>query len=82
MDKMALAKEREMLQRENEDLRAILKQYLDGITINEDALAGNNPLLIVNQRSNAVLPRPVEQPARPVVIEAAQVTRTIARQYA
>lgn len=81
LDRMALQTEHEALQRENDDLRAILKQYLDGITINEDVLAAPNPLLIINSRSNAVVPRP-EQIQRPTVIEATHVTNTMARQRA
>jgi len=86
LDTAALRQERDALQRENDDLRAILKQYLDGITINEEVLAGPNLLLIVNQRSNAVLSRQGDAGsaagavARPVVVEAAHVTATMARQ--
>lgn len=49
MDNMALTSERERLQKENEDLKAILKQYLDGISVNDDALRVPNPLFIANR---------------------------------
>jgi hypothetical protein len=49
MDNMALESERERLQKENEDLKAILKQYLDGISVNDDALRNPNPLFIANR---------------------------------
>eukprot|EP00698_Gefionella_okellyi_P005414 TRINITY_DN14964_c0_g1_i1.p1 TRINITY_DN14964_c0_g1~~TRINITY_DN14964_c0_g1_i1.p1 ORF type:complete len:502 (+),score=145.78 TRINITY_DN14964_c0_g1_i1:63-1568(+) len=74
LDKAALAREKEALQQENEDLRKILKQYLDGITINEDVLSTANPLLIVNKKSNTMWPeaQPVETRT---VIEGAHVAR-------
>lgn len=56
LDKAAIDKEKARLQRENDDLRAILKQYLDGISVNDDVL--NNPvnsLMVVNQRLQITL---------------------------
>lgn len=41
LDVMAIKKERERLTQENADLRTILKQYLDGISVNEDVM-GNH----------------------------------------
>lgn len=39
------------LEKENADLRSILKQYLDGISVNDDVLNNPvNPLLVVNNR--------------------------------
>ncbi|GMH33964.1 hypothetical protein BSKO_01798 [Bryopsis sp. KO-2023] len=56
LDKGAIDKERDRLKRENTDLRAILKQYLDGISVNVDVM--NNPsntLMVVNQRLQLTL---------------------------
>jgi hypothetical protein len=53
MDNMALEGERARLQKENEDLKAILKQYLDGISVNDDALRNPNPLFITNRAPTA-----------------------------
>ena len=50
LDKVALEKERASLAKENEDLKAILKKYLDGISVNDEVLNRANPLLIVNGR--------------------------------
>mmetsp|Transcript_14746 Transcript_14746/g.41521 ORF Transcript_14746/g.41521 Transcript_14746/m.41521 type:complete len:530 (-) Transcript_14746:148-1737(-) len=51
IDVMAIEKERDRLDKENGDLRAILKQYLDGVSVNEDVINNpTNPLVIVNQR--------------------------------
>lgn len=48
---MAIGKEHARLEKENNDLRAILKQYLDGVSVNEDVINNpTNPLVIVNQR--------------------------------
>merc|ERR1719181_1309945 len=39
LDEQAIERERDRLQRENTDLRSILKQYLDGISVNEDVIS-------------------------------------------
>eukprot|EP00965_Chrysotila_dentata_P023141 767453-Pleurochrysis_carterae.AAC.1 len=53
---MAIEREKERLGRENGDLRSILKQYLDGISVNEDVINAPNPLLVVNHKTNIVMP--------------------------
>lgn len=51
LDKSAIDKERTRLQKENTDLRSILKQYLDGISVNDDVMDNPiNPLMVVNNR--------------------------------
>ena len=51
LDKCAIDKERQRLERENADLRSILKQYLDGISVNDDVMNNPvNPLMVVNNR--------------------------------
>ena len=50
LDKLIKERERDRLLQENEDLQSILKQYLDGISVNEDVLNRANPLLVVNDR--------------------------------
>ena len=51
IDEMAISNEQSRLEKENNDLRAILKQYLDGVSVNEDVINNpTNPLVIVNQR--------------------------------
>ena len=54
LDCMALKGEHRDLTSENQDLRNILTQYLDGISVTEDVLAKHNPLLVVNNRTNIV----------------------------
>ncbi|KAF0685817.1 Aste57867_22339 [Aphanomyces stellatus] len=50
LDAMAIAKEKERLEMENRELQAVLKQYLDGISVNEQVMSSINPLLVVNGR--------------------------------
>ena len=62
LDVNGIERERERLRHENGDLRSILKQYLDGISVNEDVINAPNPLLVVNHKTNIVMPsgrRPV-----------------------
>ena len=37
---------------ENTQLRTLLKQYLDGISVNDEILSQVNPLFVVNHKSN------------------------------
>jgi len=53
LDKLAAEKERETLETENTRLRAILKQYLDGISVSESVLQQQNTLMVVNYKTNA-----------------------------
>ena len=52
LDRLTLDKEKQMLSNENAQLRLLLKQYLDGISVNDEVLSQTNPLFIVNHRSN------------------------------
>mmetsp|Transcript_9321 Transcript_9321/g.22055 ORF Transcript_9321/g.22055 Transcript_9321/m.22055 type:complete len:504 (+) Transcript_9321:62-1573(+) len=52
LDKMAIAKEKQRMGQENVDLRSILKQYLDGISVNADVMGDANPLFVLNNRTN------------------------------
>lgn len=52
LDKLAMNKEKDILMRENMQLRMLLKQYLDGISVNDEILSQVNPLFVVNQRTN------------------------------
>ena len=40
------------LEKENVQLRSILKQFLDGVSVNENVLSGPNPLLVINGKVN------------------------------
>ena len=52
LDKLALDKEKQELVQENQQLRTLLKQYLDGISVNDEILSQVNPLFIVNNKTN------------------------------
>jgi hypothetical protein len=80
LDKFALSKEREKLERQNEDLRLILKQYLDGVSVNEEVMAGTNSLLVVNNRLQLNVPVGSRREAPSVVVEAAHAVMATAKQ--
>ena len=70
LDVMAIERERDRLGNENGDLRSILKQYLDGISVNPDVINNPNPLLVVNHKTNIVIPA-MQPPPPTVVVEGA-----------
>ncbi|XP_048752355.1 dynein regulatory complex subunit 2-like [Ostrea edulis] len=82
LDKLALDKEKQGLMIENQQLRTLLKQYLDGISVNDEILSQVNPLFIINNKTNVKLNVPVTDPRirRPVaqtVIEASHVVKNV-----
>lgn len=82
LDKLALEKEKQGMMVENQQLRTLLKQYLDGISVNDEILSQVNPLFIVNNKTNVKLNVPVTDPRirRPVaqtVIEASHAVKNI-----
>jgi len=62
LDKLALDKEKSLLTQENQQLRNVLKQYLDGISVNDEIMRKNNPLFVVNHKTNVKLSIPVGDP--------------------
>merc|ERR1712060_556540 len=52
LDYLAIEQEGKRLSKENLQLRSILKQFLDGVSVNENVLAAPNPLLVVNGKVN------------------------------
>jgi hypothetical protein len=50
LDKLAIHKQKEQLDKDNTILKSMLKQYLDGISLNDDVLKNMNPLLVVNNK--------------------------------
>lgn len=53
LDTFALDAKKKKLQEENDKLKLILKEYLEGISISEEILAKKNTLLVVNNQTNA-----------------------------
>jgi len=70
LDHLAIEQGRTRLTRENAQLRAILKQFLDGVSVNGDVLSNPNPLLVVNGKVN-LNHVPVKRFETKVCIEAA-----------
>ena len=46
---------------ENDELRVILKQYLNGISITPDTIEVDNPLVVINSRSGIAIHQPVRE---------------------
>jgi hypothetical protein len=57
LDNLTIEKEHSRLQKENQDLQSILKQYIDGISVNEEVMNALNPLMVVNGRINLNKPQ-------------------------
>ena len=75
LDKLAVERQRDRLRKENADLQSILKQYLDGISVNEEVLKKPNPLLVVNGRVNLNAP-PVQVGGVPTRIDGNHMVNT------
>jgi ubiquitin len=75
LDKIAVSREKERLEKENADLQLILKQYLDGIGVNDDVMNSLNPLFVINGRVNLNQP-PVRRIDKPPVIESSHMVST------
>ncbi|KAI4902996.1 hypothetical protein NFI96_012023 [Prochilodus magdalenae] len=76
LEHLCLEREEKVLSRENQQLRVLLKQYLDGITVSDEVLHERNPLLIVSRQSLQATPTSEAQTQkRHTVIEAAHVVQ-------
>lgn len=71
LDVHAIERERDRLGNENSDLRSILKQYLDGISVNEDVINAPNPLLVINHKTNIVMGSAYPRPVANTIVEGA-----------
>lgn len=76
LDKLQIEKEHERLSKENSDLQSILKQYIDGISVNEDVMNGMNPLMVINGRVNMNKPQPMGPDANIPVLEGNHLVET------
>jgi hypothetical protein len=72
LDKLAIQKQKEALVKDNSMLKSLLKQYLDGISLNDEVMRTNNPLFVVNNRIQ-LTQEPVEEDKKPVVVDANMV---------
>lgn len=78
LDKLACDSKKKALEKENKFFKNLLKQYLDGVSVNEDVMTQANPLFVVNNRIQLNRP-PVEREGRQTVVEAAHVAQIRAR---
>ncbi|TMW64998.1 hypothetical protein Poli38472_009165 [Pythium oligandrum] len=67
LDELAIQREKERYENENRELQAILKQYLDGISVNDNVMNNANPLLVVNGRLKLHQLEGVAQKSKPVI---------------
>eukprot|EP01137_Pigoraptor_chileana_P035014 Opistho-2@28421 len=82
LDRLALERDRDELGAENARLRGLLKQYLDGISVSEEVISHENPLFVVNGRTNVRLAQGYGAGTlgnRPTAVDAVHVYNT---QYA
>lgn len=76
LDDLALARDKARLERENRELQQIVRQYLDGVAVNDAALAGANPLLVVNGRLRRLHDPQGSGSAAPPVVDANHMVQT------
>ncbi len=70
LDKLAIDKQKATLEKENLFFKNLLKQYLDGVSVNDDVINANNPLLVINNKVNLNRPPVIpEEGAHTTVIE-------------
>ncbi|XP_056418228.1 dynein regulatory complex subunit 2 [Hyla sarda] len=86
LERWALDREKAVLSQDNQKLRILLKQYLDGISVSNEVLTQHNPLLILNNRSNLpqkgapqvpVTDKRVQRPVHNIIEAAHVVSRTL-----
>ncbi|KAL7891580.1 hypothetical protein AOLI_G00010560 [Acnodon oligacanthus] len=76
LEHLCLEREKMVLSRENQQLRVLLKQYLDGISVSDEVICQRNPLLMVSRQSLQATPTSEAQTQkRHKVIEAAHVVQ-------
>lgn len=86
LERWALDREKAVLSQDNQKLRLLLKQYLDGISVSDEVLSQHNSLLILNNRSNLsqkvapqvpVTDKRVQRPVHNIIEAAHVVSRTL-----
>mmetsp|Transcript_10558 Transcript_10558/g.13012 ORF Transcript_10558/g.13012 Transcript_10558/m.13012 type:complete len:542 (+) Transcript_10558:174-1799(+) len=75
LDALIVEKKELKLKKEYNDLQAMLKKFMDGISINDDVIRSNNPLLVVNGR---VQPSPtkIKKEGKFTIVDANHVVMT------
>lgn len=74
LERLCLEREKKVVGWENQQLRILVKQYLDGISVNDEVLQQQNSLLMLSSPSLQASPASETQKhKRRTVIEAAHV---------
>ncbi|XP_077779920.1 dynein regulatory complex subunit 2 isoform X2 [Podarcis muralis] len=76
LEQLSLERTKQALLQDNLRLRQLLKQYLDGISVNDEVLSQINPLMIVNQQNIAP---PSSQPAKPPIYNVVEAALEVKR---
>lgn len=79
LSKLAVDKEKERLAAENRALKALMQQYLDGVSVRPEIMESPNPLLVVNGRINLTklaAARRGNNHSRPSVVEGNHMVAT------
>lgn len=81
LDKLAIEKQKATLEKENLFFKNLLKQYLDGVSVNDDVIDNDNPLLVMNNKVNLNRPPVVRNDAQhKTIIEGNTVMKSNALQ--
>merc|ERR1711976_467503 len=56
LDKLAIQKQKELYLKENQTLKSLLKQHIDGISVNDDVIRNENPLIVTNKAKMEYVP--------------------------
>jgi len=81
LDKLAIEKQKATLEKENAFFKDLLKQYLDGVSVNDEVMGASNPLLVVNNKLQLNRPPVVrDSGAHTTVIEGNTVINNTAMQ--
>eukprot|EP01060_Flectonema_neradi_P013758 TRINITY_DN20481_c0_g1_i1.p1 TRINITY_DN20481_c0_g1~~TRINITY_DN20481_c0_g1_i1.p1 ORF type:complete len:541 (+),score=139.55 TRINITY_DN20481_c0_g1_i1:53-1624(+) len=83
LDNAAISREKYHLVNENTKLRTLLKQYLDGISVNNDVMGAHNSLLACQTfKGNPIVSGGVQLTRGTPIIEAKQVVASVTKQRA
>lgn len=56
LDKLAIQRQKELYLKENQTLKSLLKQHIDGISVNDDVIRNENPLIVTNKAKLEYVP--------------------------
>eukprot|EP00920_Eleutheroschizon_duboscqi_P013277 GHVT01031345.1.p3 GENE.GHVT01031345.1~~GHVT01031345.1.p3 ORF type:complete len:519 (-),score=79.85 GHVT01031345.1:989-2545(-) len=77
LDTLAIRREKKTVMEENAQLRSILRQFLDGVSVNDEVLNKPNPLFVVNGKMELNHLPMMRTSSKTVVVEAATHVRSL-----